>query len=270
MQAIVYREFGSPDVLRCEEMQKPAPRKAEVLVRVRAAGLNPLDWRLMEVKPLWLRALLGLHKTKRPGVDLAGVVEEVGEGVSAFKPGDAVFGLCRGGALAESACAPASSLALKPAEISYEQAAAVPVAGLTALQGLRDKARVQPGQRVLINGAAGGVGTFAVQIAKWMGAEVTGVCSGAGAEARSRSCDRLRAGGFHARRAEVRCDRRSRREPQAGGIAPRSGTARHLRFGGSAERRGNLLDSGRPGAAGFTRPLQPAEGDDDDGEAQAG
>jgi NADPH:quinone reductase-like Zn-dependent oxidoreductase len=181
MQAIVYREFGSPDVLRCEEMEKPAPRKGEVLVRVRAAGLNPLDWRLMEVKPLLLRALLGLHKTKRPGVDVAGVVEAVGEGAGEFRAGDAVFGLCRG-ALAEYACAPAATLARKPEGTSYEEAAAVPVAGLTALQGLRDKGRVQPGQRVLINGAAGGVGTFAVQIAKWMGAEVTGVCSGAGAE----------------------------------------------------------------------------------------
>jgi NADPH:quinone reductase-like Zn-dependent oxidoreductase len=181
MQAIVYRDFGSPDVLRCEEMEKPAPGKGEILVRVRAAALNPLDWRLMEVKPLLLRLLIGLRRAKRPGVDVAGVVEAAGIDVSGFKRGDAVFGLCRG-ALAEYVCAPASTLAPKPDNVAFEHAAATPVAALTALQGLRDKAHVQPGHRVLINGAAGGVGTFAVQIAKWMGAEVTGVCSGGAAE----------------------------------------------------------------------------------------
>ncbi len=176
MQAIVYREFGSPDVLRLEETPKPEPRDGEVLVRVRAAGLNPLDWKLMKGRPWVLRLVMGLRKAKRPGVDVAGEVEAVGRGVTDFKPGDPVFGGCRG-ALADYVCAPASALALKPANVSFEAAAAVPIAGWTALQGLRDKGHIAAGQRVLINGAAGGVGTFAVQIAKYFGAEVTGVCS---------------------------------------------------------------------------------------------
>ena len=181
MQAIVYRDFGSPDVLHCEEVAKPAPGKGEVLIRVRAAGLNPLDWRLMGAEPRFLRLLLGLHKVKRPGVDVAGVVEAVGQEVAGLRRGDEVFGACRG-ALAEYVCARASHVAGKPANITFEEAAAVPVAGWTALQALRDHAHVQAGQKVLINGAAGGVGTFAVQIAKALGAEVTGVCSGPAVE----------------------------------------------------------------------------------------
>jgi NADPH:quinone reductase-like Zn-dependent oxidoreductase len=176
MKAIVYRDFGSPDVLRREEIEKPVPRENEVLIRVRAAGLNPLDWKLMKGRPWVLRLVMGLHKAKRPGVDVAGEVEAVGAKVSEFKPGDAVFGGCRG-ALADYVCVPVSALAIKPANVSFEAAAAVPIAGWTALQGLRDKGHVAAGQRVLINGAAGGVGTFAVQIAKHFGAEVTGVCS---------------------------------------------------------------------------------------------
>jgi len=176
MKAIVYRQFGSPEVLHCEEVEEPAPRKGEVLLRVRAVGLNPLDWKLMKGEPRFLRLIMGLNKPKRPGVDVAGEVEAVGPDVTQFKPGDAIFGSCRG-ALAEYVCAPASALTIKPENLSYEQAASVPVAAWTALQGLRDKGRIQRGSRVLINGAAGGVGTFAVQIAKSFGAEVTGVCS---------------------------------------------------------------------------------------------
>lgn len=176
MKAIVYRHFGSPDVLHCEDVAKPMPKDGEVLIRVRAAGLNPLDWKLMQGHPWVLRLVMGLHKPKHPGVDVAGEVEAVGLGVTQFHQGDAVFGACRG-ALADNVCAPASSLAVKPENVTFEQAASVPIAAWTALQGLRDKGQLQQGQRVLINGAAGGVGTFAVQIAKHFGAEVTGVCS---------------------------------------------------------------------------------------------
>ncbi|HEY1499540.1 MAG TPA: NAD(P)-dependent alcohol dehydrogenase [Acidobacteriaceae bacterium] len=176
MQAIVYRNFGSPDVLSCEEIPKPAPADNEVLIKVRAAGLNPLDWRLMKGGPWAFRLVMGLHKAKHPGVDVAGEVEAVGSKVSQFKPGDPVFGACRG-ALAEYVWAPSSGLAVKPENVTFEQAASAPVAGWTALQGLRNKGGLEPGQTVLINGAAGGVGTFAVQIAKHFGAEVTGVCS---------------------------------------------------------------------------------------------
>jgi NADPH:quinone reductase-like Zn-dependent oxidoreductase len=183
MRAIVYHEYGSPDVLRCEEVEKPAPAEGEVLIRVRAASINPLDWRMMSGKPYLGRLAFGLRRPKhnRPGVDAAGVVESIGAGVKLFKPGDEVFGACRG-SLAEYACAPESKLALKPAGVTFEQAAAAPVAGLTALQGLRDKGRLKAGQKVLINGAAGGVGTFAVQMAKAFGAEVAGVCGTANVE----------------------------------------------------------------------------------------
>ena len=176
MKAIVHYGFGSADVLRCEEIEKPVPKDNEVLILVEAAGLNPLDWKLMKGEPKFLRLVLGSGKQKRIGVDVAGLVEAVGRAVTKFKAGDAVFGGGRGTA-AEYVCAPESKLALKPESVSFEQAAATPVAGLTALQGLRDKGHVQAGQRVLINGAAGGVGTFAVEIAKALGAEVTGVCS---------------------------------------------------------------------------------------------
>ena len=178
MKAIVYHSYGSPDVLKCEEIAKPAPKDNEVLVKVRAASLNPLDWRLMKGQPSALRIFFGLRRPRfgRPGVDVAGVVESVGKNVTRFKPGDEVFGACRG-ACAEYASAPESRLAVKPSNVTFEQAASVNVAALTALQGLRDKGSLQPAQKVLINGAAGGVGTFAVQIAKWLGANVTGVCS---------------------------------------------------------------------------------------------
>ena len=184
MKAIVYRDYGSPDVLQCEEVDKPTAGDNEVLIRVRAASVNPLDWKLMKGGPRTLRILLKLFqpKIKRPGVDVAGQVEAVGRNVTQFKPGDEVFGTCRG-AFAEYACISASAqgmksvLVMKPDNVTFEQAAAAPVAALTALQGLRDKGRIRPGQKVLINGAAGGVGTFAVQMAKSFGADVTGVCS---------------------------------------------------------------------------------------------
>lgn len=160
-----------------DDVEIPTAGEDEVLIKVRAASVNPLDYHLVR-HPLMRRILSALSKQKAnlPGRDVAGEVEAVGSKVTRFKPGDAVFGAC-GGAFAEYACATESALAMKPNSVSFKQAAAVPVAGLTALQGLRDKAKLQPGQRVLINGAAGGVGTFAVQIAKSFGAEVTGVCS---------------------------------------------------------------------------------------------
>ena len=177
MKAIVYSNYGSPDVLKCEEIEKPVPKDNEVLIRVRAASLNPVDGHLMR-GPLPLRPMTGLRKPRnaRLGVDVAGQVETVGRNVTQFKPGNEVFGACRA-ALAEYACASESRLAMKPNKVTFEQAASVPVAGLTALQGLRDKGKIQAGQKVLINGASGGVGTFAVQIAKSFGADVTGVCS---------------------------------------------------------------------------------------------
>jgi NADPH:quinone reductase-like Zn-dependent oxidoreductase len=176
-KAVVYREYGSPDVLHCEDVEKPSPGDDEVLIRIRAAAANPLDYHLMSGAFL-MRPMTGLRKPKttRPGVDFAGEVEAIGRNVARFRPGDAVYGALRG-AFAEYGCALETRLALKPANLTFEQAAAIPVAGLTALQGLRDKGRLQPGQNVLINGAAGGVGTFAVQIAKSFGAGVTGVCS---------------------------------------------------------------------------------------------
>lgn len=180
MKAAVYRQYGPPDiVVQISDVEKPVPKDDELLIKVRAASVNPLDSHLMKGGPYIVRVLLGLGKAKikRPGVDVAGQVEAVGKNVTQFKPGDAVFGLCKG-TFAQYVCAPESAVVLKPDEVTFEQAAAVPVAALTALQGLRDKAKIRPGQKVLINGAAGGVGTFAVQIAKSFGAQVTGVCSG--------------------------------------------------------------------------------------------
>jgi NADPH:quinone reductase-like Zn-dependent oxidoreductase len=193
MKAIVYRNYGPPDVLRCEEIEKPTAGDNEVLIKVRAASANPLDWRLMRGTPYLLRLLAGLRKPKvtRVGRDVAGQVAGVGRNVTQFKPGDDVFGTCRG-AFAEYVCTSESELVIKPDKVTFEQAASVPVAGLTALQGLRDKGHIQPGQKVLINGAAGGVGTFAVQIARSFGAEVTGVCSTRNVEmVRSIGADRV-------------------------------------------------------------------------------
>ncbi len=178
------------------DVEKPVPRDDEVLIKVRAASVNPLDWRLMRGAPLIVCLLFRVPKPTsarpgRPGRDVAGQVEAVGRKVAQFEPGDEVFGVCQG-AFAEYACASESRLVPKPANVTFEQAACVPVAGLSALQGLRDKGRIQPGQKVLINGAAGGVGTFAVQIAKSFGAAVSGVCSTRNVEmVRSAGADRV-------------------------------------------------------------------------------
>ena len=178
MKAIVYHKYGSPDVLELKDIEKPAVNHDDVLVRVRAASVNPLDWHFMRGMPRIVRIMTGLLKPKntRPGVDVAGVVEAVGSNVTQFHAGDEVFGSCKG-AFAEYVCTSEGALVLKPANLTFEQAAAVPVATFTSLQGLRDKGQIRTGHKVLINGAAGGVGTFAVQIARSFGARVTGVCS---------------------------------------------------------------------------------------------
>ena len=180
MKAIIYTKYGPPDVLQLKEVGKPAPKDNEVLVKVHAASVNPLDWHFMRGQPFLVRLMVGgLLKPKKKilGADIAGRVETVGRNVKQFQPGDEVFGGNGVGGFAEYVCLTENSLALKPANISFEEAAAVPVAALTALQGLRDYGQIQPEQKVLINGAGGGVGTFAVQIAKSFGAQVTGVCS---------------------------------------------------------------------------------------------
>jgi NADPH:quinone reductase-like Zn-dependent oxidoreductase len=178
MNAIVCRNYGPPDVLEYEDVEKPVAGDVQVLIRVHAASVNPLDRHLMRSESYILRAMNGLREPKdiRVGHDLAGQVEAVGRKVTKFQPGDEVFGASRG-SFAEYVCADENKVALKPGNAAFEQAAAVPVAGCTALQGLRDKGRIQPGQKVLINSASGGVGTFAVQIARSFGAAVTGVCS---------------------------------------------------------------------------------------------
>ena len=177
MKAIVYTQYGSPDVLQFKEVEKPLPQDHQLLIKVHAASVNTLD--LAIGGPFLARIITGgllKPKDQRLGVDLAGRVEAVGSNVTQFQPGDEVFG--RGlGAFAEYACAREGAVVLKPANLSFDAAAAVPVAALTALQGLRDKGQIQPGQQVMIHGASGGVGTFAVQIAKASGAEVTAVCS---------------------------------------------------------------------------------------------
>ncbi len=193
MKAAVYAGYGGPDVLQVCDVQDPVPNDDEVLLRVRAASINPLDWRMMRGTPIAFRPLYGgLRKPKTgPGRDVAGVIEAVGKNVRKLKRGDAVFGACRG-ACAEYACAAESRLALKPDNVTFEQAASVAVAALTALQGLRDIGHIRPGHKVLINGASGGVGTFAVQLAKSFGAEVTGVCSTRNVElVRSIGADRV-------------------------------------------------------------------------------
>jgi NADPH:quinone reductase-like Zn-dependent oxidoreductase len=179
MKAVVYRCYGPPDVLRFEDVEKPAPADDEVLIKVHAASVNPLDWHYMRGSPYIMRlgSGLGAPNGASLGVDFAGAVEAVGSNVKRFKPGDAVFG-GRSGAFAEYVTVREDrALVLKPANMTFEQAASVPIAAITALQALRDKGKIEPGQKVLINGASGGVGTFAVQIAKSFGAEVTGVCS---------------------------------------------------------------------------------------------
>ena len=178
MKAIVYHQYGSPDVLQLQDMDKPVVRNDAVLVRIRAAAANPYDWHFMRGEPYFMRLFIGLRTPKANGlgVDFAGQVEAVGKDVTQFHPGDEVFGVCNR-AFAEYLCTPENELALKPTNLTFEQAAAVPLAAVTALQGLRDTGQLQPEQKVLIIGASGGVGTFAVQIAKVFGAHVTGVCS---------------------------------------------------------------------------------------------
>jgi NADPH:quinone reductase-like Zn-dependent oxidoreductase len=178
MKAIVCTQYGPPDVLQFAEVAKPAPKDNEVLITIYAASVNPMDRFSMRGAPL-IRLIPGLRTPRHKviGCDIAGRVEAVGRRVKQFQAGDEVFGGIGVGAFAEYVCAPEDKLALKPGNLSFEDAAAVPVAAITALQGLRDKGRIQPGQKVLIDGASGGVGTFAVQIAKAFGAEVTAVCS---------------------------------------------------------------------------------------------
>jgi NADPH:quinone reductase-like Zn-dependent oxidoreductase len=177
MKAAVYSRYGPPDVVKIEDVEKPVPKDDEVLIRVRAASVNPLDWHFMRGLPYAVRVIAGLRKPKdrRLGVDVAGEVGAIGKNVTQFKADDEVFGSCRG-AFAEYACAKESQVVTKPDNVTFEQAASVPVAAYTALQGFRDKAHIHAGQKILINGASGGVGTFAVQIAKSFSTEVTGVC----------------------------------------------------------------------------------------------
>jgi len=180
MKAIVCTKYGPPDVLQLEEVEKPAPQDDEVLIKTHAASLNAYDWHLLTADFFVVRLAGGgllRPKNKIPGADIAGRVETVGRNVTQFQPGDDVFGDVGHGGFAEYVCARENRLGSKPANLSFEEAAAVPMAALTALQALRDKGKIRPGQKVLINGASGGVGTFAVQIAKSFGAEVTAVCS---------------------------------------------------------------------------------------------
>lgn len=178
MKAIGQDGYGSSDVLELMEIEKPVPKDDEVLVRVRAASINSLDWHFMTGLPYMMRLMLGIRgpRAKIRGADLAGEVEAVGKDVTGFKPGDEVYGEGEG-TFAEYVCTSEEKLSPKPAGMSFEDASAIPIAGATALQGIRELGQVQPGQKVLINGASGGVGTFAVQIAKALGAEVTAVCN---------------------------------------------------------------------------------------------
>ena len=178
MQAVVQDTYGSAEVMQLRDVEKPEIGEHEVLVRVRGAGVNPADWAVMSGLPYIARPVYGLRKPKNGirGTDVAGTVEAIGSGVTGFAPGDEVFGWCDG-SYAEFASVPEDNLALKPANLMFAEAAAVPMAAMVALQAVRDHGQVQPGPKVLINGASGGIGTFAVQIAKALGADVTGVCS---------------------------------------------------------------------------------------------
>ncbi|HTY47532.1 MAG TPA: NAD(P)-dependent alcohol dehydrogenase [Methanomassiliicoccales archaeon] len=198
MKAVVCTRYGPPSVLRIEEAEKPAPKDGEVLIKVRAASLNRVDWILMRGKPALIRLMGGglLHPKHRiPGGDVAGVVEAVGPGVTRFNPGDEVFGNLKSsgrGAYAEFVCGREDALVLKPSNVTFEEAASVPTAGLTALIGMREQGQIRAGQKVLVHGASGGVGSFALQIAKALGANVTAVCSTKHVEAaRSMGADRV-------------------------------------------------------------------------------
>jgi NADPH:quinone reductase-like Zn-dependent oxidoreductase len=183
MKKFIHRKYGSPDVLELIEVEKPVPKDDEVLVKIHAASVNALDWHMLTADIFLVRFMAGgILKPKNPaiGADIAGIVEAAGAKVSLFKPGDAVFGDIQpagSGGFAEYACAPEKLLALKPADRSFDEVAALPIAGVTALQGLRDAGQIHAGQQVLINGASGGVGTYAVQLARYFGAGVTAVCS---------------------------------------------------------------------------------------------
>jgi len=198
MKAIVYTQYGTPDVLRLQEVERPSPKDDDVLVKIHAASVNKSDWLRLTGKPFITRLFTGgplQPQLNILGSDIAGTVEAVGRNIRSFRPGDEVFADISGvglGGFAEYVAVPEKVLARKPASISFEEAAAVPVAGVTALQGLRDKGHLQPGQKVLIHGASGGVGTFAVQVAKAFGAEVTAVCSTRNVEmARSMGADEV-------------------------------------------------------------------------------
>jgi NADPH:quinone reductase-like Zn-dependent oxidoreductase len=194
MKGLVARCYGAPDVLTVEQVAKPTPADDQLLVKVHAAALNPVDWHAMRGSPYIIRLSSGLGAPKdvRVGVDFAGTVEAVGKGVTRFKPGDEVFGGADGAVAEYVVVRESRAVTPKPANVTFEQAASVPVAALTALQGLRDKGQIKAGQKVLINGASGGVGTFAVQIAKHFGAAVTGVCSTRNVElVRSLGADRV-------------------------------------------------------------------------------
>jgi NADPH:quinone reductase-like Zn-dependent oxidoreductase len=194
MRAFVYEQYGPPEVLELRDVEQPVPGDEELLVRVHAASVNPFDWHMLTGIPYIARMQAGLRRPKegRIGIDYSGTVEAVGAKVTRFEPGDEVFG-GKDGAFSELVTPrEAGAVAKKPANVSFEQAAAVGIAGLTALQGLRDKGRLEAGQKVLVNGASGGVGTWAVQLAKWLGAEVTGVCSTHNVEtARALGADRV-------------------------------------------------------------------------------
>ncbi|MCB8935376.1 MAG: NAD(P)-dependent alcohol dehydrogenase [Anaerolineae bacterium] len=182
MKAIINTTYGSPDVLRLVELETPTPAADEVLIRIHAASVNAYDWHLLRADPFLVRLSMGFFRPRNPmlGADVAGQIVAIGRDVTQFKPGDEIYGdlsACGNGGFAEYVAVPEKYVARKPASLTFEQAAAVPMAAVTALQGLRDVGSVQPGHKVLINGASGGVGTFAVQIAKALGAEVTAVCS---------------------------------------------------------------------------------------------
>ena len=226
MRAIVQDRFGPPDVLQLADAGRPEAGADDVLVRVRAAALNPADWHILRGDPLVARLMgVGLTKPKArvAGIDAAGVVERVGANVRGVRKGEEVLGFCRG-AFAEYACAAAGLVVPKPAGLTFEQAAAVPVAATTALRGIRDVGQVKAGQQVLVNGAGGGVGTYAVQIAAALGAEVTGVCSTRNAElVRSIGAGHvveLHEGGLHRRAVALRRDPRQCQQPPARPAAP--------------------------------------------------
>ena len=227
MKAIAYSKFGPPDVLELTELPVPTPKAGEVLVKVRAAAVNPLDWHFVRGEPSLMR-LMGKPDKRIPGVDVAGEIAAIGAGVAELRVGDEVFGSCDG-ACAEYACAREDRLVRKPPRLSFEQAAAIPGAACTALMALRDYGGLRPGQSVLVNGAAGGIGTFAVQIAKALGADVTGVCSPRNVEhVRSLGADHV-VGGADASKLcrDVRCEAGSPCDQPA---ADKTGVTRHCRW----------------------------------------